>query len=83
MSSGSIIKREGKKGTSYLLKYEAGRHPATGKRKTAYATVNGTKKEAQTELRRLLDSVDKGSHVDPSKMTVGEWLAQWLRGRRD
>jgi integrase len=79
MSRGSIIKREGKKGVSYLLKYDAERDPATGARVQRYKTCTGTKKEAQAELRRLMGEVDTGTAVDPSKMTVAEWIQTWLR----
>jgi len=41
-------------------------------------SVRGTKKEAQTELTRLLHSADTGEHVEPSKMTVGQWIEEWL-----
>ena len=81
MSKGSIIKREGKDGaTSWLLKYDADRHPITGARQQRYKTVRGTKKAAETELRRLLSEVDKGTHVDPAKTTLAQWSAQWLQG---
>lgn len=81
MSKGSIIKREGKDGsTSWLLKYDADRHPITGKRQQRYKTVRGTKKAAEAELRRLLSEVDKGTHVDPAKTTLAQWVEQWLRG---
>ena len=79
MSAGSIIKREGARGTSYLIKYDAGHDPVTGKRLQRYATCTGTKREAQAELRRLLGEVDTGQAVDPTKMTTGEWLQTWLR----
>jgi integrase len=78
MSRGSIIKREGKKGVSYLLKYDAERDPTTGARVQRYKTCTGTKKEAQAELRRLMGEVDTGVSVDPTKMTVAEWLKTWL-----
>jgi integrase len=34
--------------------------------------------EAQKELRRLLKAGDDGDHVEPSKLTVGQWVDQWL-----
>jgi hypothetical protein len=37
-----------------------------------------TKKEAQTELNRLLKSVDDGTYVEPTKETVGAYLERWL-----
>ena len=51
---------------------------ATGKRKTRYVTVKGGKKAAQQELRRLLSTVDEGRFVEPSKLTVAQYLEQWL-----
>ena len=29
-------------------------------------------------MRKLLKSVDDGEHVGPSKMTVGQWIEEWL-----
>jgi integrase len=75
MSAGHI-QRRGK--SSWRLKYDVGRDPKTGRRVTRYATVHGAKRDAQRKLRQLLDAVDKGQHVDPSKMTVRQWLEQWL-----
>ena len=51
----------------------------TGKRDRYYETVTGSKKQAQArdrELRRLLDT---GVDIEPSKLTVEEWLDQWIR----
>ncbi len=79
MSTGAIIKRVSKSGkTSYLVKYDLPRDPATNKRRQAYKTVRGTKAEAAAELRRLLALVDRGEYVDASKMTVGQWIDKWL-----
>lgn len=49
---------------------------ANGKRHVK--TFHGTKAEARKELRALTTAVDTGEHVDPSKVTVGQWLDQWL-----
>ncbi|MCK1652257.1 site-specific integrase [Bradyrhizobium sp. 149] len=49
---------------------------ANGKRHTK--TFRGTKAEARKELRALTTAVDTGEHVDPSKITVGQWIDQWL-----
>jgi integrase len=66
---------------SWRIKFEAGeRDPATGKRQTRYVTVNGTKKDAQRELTTLLAEVETGTAVDPSKVTVSEYLHEWLVG---
>lgn len=68
---------------AFELRYTLGTDPATGKRRTATATVRGTRKDAERELRRLLRTVDTGEHVDPTRMTVGEWLATWLAAIRE
>jgi integrase len=76
---GSIIKREGKNGSvSWLLKYDGPRDALTGRRRQLYKTVRGTKKAAQAELRQLLSAIDKGTHVDPTKLTLAEWAQTWL-----
>jgi integrase len=79
MSAGHIRQRSP---GSWELKYDTGADPITGKRQIRYATVRGSKRDAQQELRRLLGAVDKGQHVEPGKMTVGGWLSQWLEEAR-
>jgi integrase len=64
---------------SYWIRYSLGRDPVSGKRRFATATVRGTRKEAEKELVRLLRTVDTGEHVDPSRMTVGDWLELWTQ----
>ncbi|MEK6578881.1 MAG: tyrosine-type recombinase/integrase [Bdellovibrionota bacterium] len=71
---GSIIKR----GSSWLLKYDIGRDPVTGKRQTKYKTVRGTKRDAEAELRKLLNSVEDGLHVNPRKINLADWIEAWL-----
>ena len=60
---------------AWELKYDLGRD-LTGKRQIRYRTVHGAKRDAQRELRELLGTVDKGQHVDPGKLTVGELVAE-------
>jgi integrase len=67
---------------SYRIRYSLGRDPASGKRRFATATVRGNRKDAERELGRLLRSVDAGEHVDPSRMTVKEWLELWVATTR-
>jgi integrase len=63
---------------SWEIRYDFGTDPATGKRRIATATVRGDRKAAEKELRKLLHTIDTGEHVDPSRLTIGEWLEQWL-----
>ncbi len=73
--TGSVTRRG--KG-SWRLKFDRGSDPATGKRRTEYVTVRGTKKEAQAELIRRLAQVDEGSFVEKSGSTVGDYADHWL-----
>jgi hypothetical protein len=63
---------------SWEIRYDFGTDPATGKRRVATSTVRGDRKNAEKELRRLLRTIDTGEHVDPSRLTVRQWLEQWL-----
>ena len=63
---------------SYRIRYSLGRDPVTGKRRFGTATVRGTRKQAEKELVRLLRTVDTGEHVDPTRITAGEWLRLWV-----
>jgi integrase len=81
MAAGNITRRGER---SWRVKFEAGeRDPATGKRRTRYVTVRGTKKDAQRELTRLLAEVENGTSVDPSGITVAEWLRGWFNEAGD
>jgi integrase len=76
---GSIIKRyEG----SYSLVLDLGREtdPATGrsKRKQKWITFRGNKKQAEKKLNELLGSFEGGTFVEPTKVTLIEWLRDWL-----
>jgi integrase len=64
--------------SSWRLKFDAGRDPGTGKRDTRFVTVRGTKKQAQVELTRILAAIDSGSLVDPSAITVAQYLRGWI-----
>jgi integrase len=63
---------------SFELRYSFGRSATTGKWRRLTTTVHGSRKDAERELRRLLHSLDTGEHIEPTRMTVREWLAQWL-----
>jgi integrase len=78
------ITRRGK--TSWRLKFDAGRDPATGARKIQYVTVRGKRAEAEAKLAELLDAFNKGAFVEPSKITIADHVrarvAQWEAARR-
>ena len=70
------IRKQGR--GSWESKFDLGRDPLTGRRITKYVTFRGTKRKAQDELTRLLAHRDEGGYVDPTKMTLGEYLRHWL-----
>lgn len=75
--AGSIVNRpKGSDRWSIIL--EDGRDPATGKRRQKWHSFQGTKKEAQAERIRLLADTNSGSYIEPSKITVGQWIDQWI-----
>jgi len=78
MTTEGNITRRGK--ASWRLKYEGERNPVTGKRRVHWITVRGSKKDAQAELTRHLAERDRGTAVDPSNVTVGEYVTGWLDG---
>jgi integrase len=67
---------------SWEMKYELPADPVTGRRRSKTATIRGSKRDAQRELRRILNSLDEGAYADPGRITVGQYLDDWLAGRR-
>jgi integrase len=41
-------------------------------------TFRGTRKQAEKKLNDLVGGADKGEFIEPSKITVGEWLTDWV-----
>lgn len=70
------IRRRG--GRSWELKFDVG-IDATGKRKTRYASFKGSKRDAAIELSKLVAAASTGEQVDPSKLTLNEFLDRWER----
>jgi integrase len=73
----SNLTRRGK--TSWRLKFDAGRDPATGKRITKFVTLRGSKAEAKAEAARILAGHSVGQFVDPHRETVAQFATRWLR----
>jgi hypothetical protein len=57
-------------------------HPkgATQRRKTVRSGFP-TKDAAERELRRMLEAVETGTYVPPSKLTLDRYLPSWLEGK--
>jgi len=54
------------------------RDPETGKRKRRWHSFIGTKRQAEDERSRLIAEMRGGLYVDPSKITVAQYLEKWL-----
>ncbi len=63
---------------SWTIVVDAGKDQETGKRRQQWHTIKGTKRDAQRALREMLTAVETGTYVKPSKLSLGEWLSQWL-----
>jgi len=74
------IKRRYKGSWSLILDLGYQVDPATGlrKRKQQWITFHGTRRAAETELNKLVKASDEGTFVEPSKVTVSDWLSKWL-----
>lgn len=51
---------------------------ATGRRKRKWHSFKGTKRQAQTECARLIAAMKDGTYIEPSKITLGQFLDRWL-----
>ncbi len=71
------LRKRGK--NSWQICIENGRDPVTGKRNRIYKTVNGTKKEAKKEMHKLAYEIETGGYIEPSELTVKEYLLRWLK----
>lgn len=63
---------------SWTVRVYLGRDPGTGKRRYLNRTVRGRKKDAQRVLNDLLHAKDMGRLIEPSRMTLNEYLDEWL-----
>src|SRR3954454_10866410 len=54
------------------------RDPVTGKRKRKWHSFRGTKRQAQEERARLITEMRGGVYLEPSKITVAQYLERWL-----
>ena len=73
---GSIRQRS--KG-SWEICIDTGTDPATGKRMRHFESIQGPKKDAQRRLHELLHTLEQGAYVRPSRLTVAQFLGEWLR----
>ena len=71
---GSIRRR----GDRWRLRVDVGRDPASGRRIQHTETFR-RKADAEDRLAELIGQVNKGMFTKPAKLSVAEYLRQWLR----
>jgi integrase len=74
---GSIRKRSKR---SWEICVDIGRDPSTGKRLRHFENIKGLKSEAEKRLHELLNNLEKGRFAMPKRITLGQWLNDWLSG---
>jgi integrase len=74
---GSIQKRIGKRGTTWTVVLDLPRDPVTGRRRQTRVSA-GTRKELEALQAKTLHEIQAGSYVEPTTLTVGQFLDQWL-----
>jgi integrase len=62
----------------FLIAVDHGKDPTTGKRRRRWHTFHGSKKAAKAEAVRLEAEAQGGTYVEPSRLTVAQFLEQWL-----
>jgi integrase len=74
----AIEKRTSKDGKPAYRVRLAAIHPVTGRRENKTIGTYRTKKEAEKAEREALTAQERGTLVDPKKITVAELLDAWL-----
>lgn len=69
------IRQRGKNSWAIVVRV---RDPRTGKNKQHWHSVKGSRKDAEKELTRILHQIDTNTYLTPSKVTVAEYLRNWL-----
>lgn len=70
------VKRNGKEYTYWEARYTTGFDPGTGKQ--IQKSVSGkTQADVARKLREATVEVDQGTYLEPSKLTVSEWMDVW------
>ena len=66
-----------KKGEKYYIVLDIG-VDENGVRKQKWHSGYKTKKEAEKTMTRLISDIEKGEYVNPSNITLGQFLDEWL-----
>jgi integrase len=70
------LRKRGKESWELSVSYGYG---ANGKRIRHYKTIKAkSEREAQKELAKFVTEIEKGSYVEPSKLTLAEFADKWI-----
>lgn len=72
--AGSIKRR----GSTWTLVYDLAPDPLSNRRRQRRVGGFRTRRDAEQELTKLLRERDTGSALDPTRLTVAEYLTHWL-----
>lgn len=75
---GSIERR----GKSWRIRIDAGHDPVSGRRRQLTRTVNGTKRQAEDAMARLLVEMGEGRHEGTGVIVVADLCKQWFEQAR-
>ncbi len=67
-----------KRGAKWSYTVDIGKDPRTGKRKQKSKSGFKTKKQAQAALAELVNNVEKGAHIEPSKTKFKDFAIDYL-----
>ena len=73
--SGTIRQR---KDGRWEARYTVGRDPGTGKQ-IQRSIYGATQEEVRKKLTAVSSSIDNGTYIEPSKLTMKQWLEIWLK----
>ena len=72
------VTKNGKPYTYWEARFTAGYDPGTGKQ--IQRSITGkTQKEVAQKLREITAEIDRGTYVEPCKLTVSEWMEIWRK----
>jgi integrase len=71
---GHVLKR----GKSWSFVVDVGRDSKTDKRRQTWRSGFKTRRDAERGLTELLDRLDRGTFIEASRVTVADFLREWL-----
>jgi len=67
-----------KRGTSWCWVLDVGHGPVSGERRLRTKSGFATKKEAESAVCEMIGTVEAGTYVSTTGVSVGEYLAEWI-----